>query len=125
MAAVGTLTQLVIQCADARALADFWRRILDLPDPTGDDGWITLEWAPVGRLTFHEVPGYEAPSWPGERGEQHAHLDLLVADLEEATARVLDAGARPLTEVQNPGPKGWRVFADPQGHPFCLVSVPE
>ncbi|WP_040156071.1 VOC family protein [Mobilicoccus massiliensis] len=125
MAAVGTLTQLVFECADPASLVEFWRDILDLDPPTGDPDWLTLAWEPVGRLSFHEVAGYEPPPWPGRTGEQHAHLDLLVDDFEAACARVEEAGARPLDDVINPGPKAWRVYADPEGHPFCLVSVPE
>ena len=40
----------------------------------------------------------------------------------------LDEIVRPLRaapDVMNPGPKAWRIYADPAGHPFCLVSVPE
>lgn len=125
MAAVGTLTQMVFECADTRRCAEFWRDILDLEEPTGEEDWLTLEWAPVGRLSFHKVEGYEPPPWPGRVGEQHSHIDLLVDDFDAAQERVLAAGARALSEVYSPGPKAWRVYADVQGHPFCLVSVPE
>ncbi|MCE1179311.1 MAG: VOC family protein [Micrococcales bacterium] len=125
MAAVGTLTQLIRECSDPVALAAFWREILDLDEPEIDGDWVTLRWEQVGRLSFHRVEGYAPPPWPDDRGGQHLHLDLLVDDLATSTERVLAAGARALTDVINPGPKGWRVFADPSGHPFCLVSVPE
>jgi hypothetical protein len=40
-----------------------------------------------------------------------------VADVEEAEPKVLALGARRL-----PGEGGdFRVYADPAGHPFCLV----
>ena len=119
------LTQLTLECADPHALAAFWRTVLDLPEATGDEDTVTLVWPPVGRLSFHRVPGHEPPVWPGRRGEPQSHLDLLVEDLDEACALVESGGARPLTDVLDPGPKGWRVYADPAGHPFCLVSVPE
>jgi len=122
---VPRLTQLTWECADPRALAAFWRQVLDLPEATGDDDSMSLGWAPVGRLTFHRVDGYAPPAWPGRGGEQQAHLDLLVDDLAGACARVESAGARALTDVRDPGPKAWRIYADPAGHPFCLVSVPE
>ena len=45
------------------------------------------------------------------------HLDIRVADVDEAEPRVLELGARRL-----PGGGGdFRVYADPVGHPFCLV----
>lgn len=125
MPAVGALTQLVLECADAAALAAFWADILDLPPAHGDPDWLTLDWAPVGRLSFHQVEGYQPPTWPGTTGEAQMHLDLLVDDFASADRRVLAAGATALTDILNPGPKAWRVYADPAGHPFCLVSVPE
>lgn len=125
MAAIGTLTQLVFECGDARRLASFWQGVLDLDDPTGDPTWLTLEWEPVGRFSFHEIEGYRASEWPGSTGGIQAHFDLLVDDFAAADAAVLAAGATALSEVLNPGPKAWRVYADPAGHPFCLVSVPE
>lgn len=122
--AIGTLTQLVLECDDAERLARFWQKVLDLPDPQGDSEWLTLRWDPVGRFSFHRVPGYNPPSWPGEHGEQQVHFDLLVDDLADASLVVESAGARPLTDVMDPGPRSWRIYADPAGHPFCLVSFP-
>ncbi len=125
MSAVGRLTQFVFECRDPRVEATFWQRILDLPSATGVDEWLTLDWPPVGRLSFHRVPDYEPPQWPGHRGELQIHLDLLVDDLWEACAIVEAVGGQPLTDVLDPGPKAWRIYADPAGHPFCLVTVPE
>lgn len=125
MAAIGQLTQLVFECDNPRDLAAFWQRLLDLPPATQDDDWFTLEWPPVGRFSFHQVDGYEPPAWPDDRGAQNLHFDLLVDNFEQACADAEAAGATPLSEVKNPGPKAWRVYADPAGHPFCLVSVPE
>lgn len=123
--AIGKLTQLVLECGDAEELARFWQRVLDLDEPEGDADWLTLRWEPVGRLSCHRVEGYRPPAWPGVGGEQQVHVDLLVEDLSSASLAVMEAGARVLTDVRDPGPKAWRVFADPAGHPFCLVSTPE
>lgn len=122
---VGRLTQLILECGDAERLAGFWQQVLDLPEPEGDSDWLTLRWEPVGRFSFHRVADYQPPAWPGRTGEQHAHFDLLVDDLHAASLAVEKAGARALTDVRDPGPKAWRIYADPAGHPFCLVSVPE
>ena len=98
---------------------------LDVSFEEGTDDWLTLQWEPVGRFSFHRVEGHVSPQWPGETGQQQVHFDLLVDDLQAASATVERAGGTPLTEVMDPGPKAWRIFADPAGHPFCLVSVPE
>lgn len=119
------LTQLVLECDDPQTLAAFWQRVLGLEAAEGDADWQTLRWGPVGRFSFHRVEDYRRPIWPGGRGDLQAHFDLLVDDLAEASSAVEDAGAVPLTDVLDPGPKAWRIYADPAGHPFCLVSVPE
>jgi predicted enzyme related to lactoylglutathione lyase len=54
--------------------------------------------------------------------KNRVHLDLRVADVEAATARVHELGARVLRDVREHG--GWfRVLADPEGNEFCLVST--
>jgi predicted enzyme related to lactoylglutathione lyase len=123
--AVGRLTQLVVECDDPERLARFWQDVLDLPEPEGSTDWMTLRWEPIGRFSFHRVAGYRPPAWPGEHGEQQVHFDLLVDDLHDACRAVEGAGARPVTDVMDQGPKAWRIYVDPAGHPFCLVSVPE
>jgi predicted enzyme related to lactoylglutathione lyase len=51
------------------------------------------------------------------------HLDLEVDDLDAARSRALELGAHRLSDVVS-GEDGhlWQVFADPAGHPFCLVT---
>jgi hypothetical protein len=43
------------------------------------------------------------------------HLDVMVEDVADATVQVLRLGAVELREG---------VFADPAGHPFCLIPRP-
>nr|WP_280526821.1 VOC family protein [Streptomyces chrestomyceticus] len=52
---------------------------------------------------------------------QQSHLDLGVHDLEAAHRQVLAAGGTLLDATHGDGPHGFRVYADPAGHPFCLV----
>jgi hypothetical protein len=56
--------------------------------------------------------------WPDPRHPQQEHLDIRVDDADAAQAAVLRMGARLLHGEQGTGS---RVFADPAGHPFCLV----
>ena len=47
---------------------------------------------------------------------------MLVEDLDAADAQVLALGARRLTEeVVVHEDESFRVYADPAGHPFCLI----
>ncbi|WP_133787617.1 VOC family protein [Kribbella sp. VKM Ac-2571] len=55
------------------------------------------------------------PRWRDPAHPTQIHLDVLVADLEAAERAALEHGATKLEEFP-----GWRVYADPVGHPFCL-----
>jgi hypothetical protein len=47
------------------------------------------------------------------------HLDIKVDDLDEGERQILELGARKLPG----GGETFRVYADPVGHPFCLVTM--
>lgn len=51
---------------------------------------------------------------------QQIHFDVIVDDVEAVEARVLTLGAQRLSS----GDGGSRVYADPAGHPFCLIPRP-
>ncbi|MFC7621668.1 VOC family protein [Microlunatus sp. GCM10028923] len=55
------------------------------------------------------------PRWRDPANPVQLHLDVQVADLEAAERAVLEHGATRLETFP-----GWRVYADPVGHPFCL-----
>ena len=59
------------------------------------------------------------PQWPDADHPQQMHVDVLVEDLDAAEAEVLRLGATSL----DAGTETFRVYTDPSGHPFCLVSV--
>jgi hypothetical protein len=56
-----------------------------------------------------------SPRWRDPANPTQMHLDVLVADLEAAERAVLECGSTKLEDFL-----GWRVYADPVGHPFCL-----
>jgi predicted enzyme related to lactoylglutathione lyase/catechol 2,3-dioxygenase-like lactoylglutathione lyase family enzyme len=107
-----------IDCPDPAALAGFYARLLGLEVRyQGDDGaWLGGD-GPLASLTFQRVDGYQPPEWPDPARPQQVHLDVLVDDVDAAEPQLLEIGGRSL-----PGSgDGWRVYADPAGHPFCLV----
>jgi catechol 2,3-dioxygenase-like lactoylglutathione lyase family enzyme len=105
------LSAVTIDAPDAAALAGFYAAL------TGMEKDGTLLTGVCGRLKFQQVTDYNAPRWPDPAYPQQAHLDLLVEDVDEGSALAVDLGARPL----NAGGERYRVFADPAGHPFCLI----
>ena len=67
-------------------------------------------------LAFQRAPGHRPPTWPDPATPQQIHVDVMVEDVEAATPEVLALGATKLA--------GEGVFADPAGHPFCLIKRP-
>ena len=71
-------------------------------------------------VAFQQVPDYQPPRWPGPGCPQRLHLDVMVDDLDVAEPQVLALGAELLEASDKP--IGWRMYADPAGHPFCLTT---
>ncbi|MDX3074316.1 VOC family protein [Streptomyces sp. NPDC088354] len=119
---IATLQLTVIDCPDARALGAFYQGILGGALDGSDPSWVTLT-APGGtRFAFQEVLFHRPPQWPDPEHPQQFHLDFEVptrADVERAQGEVVALGA---TFLHDSGGEhsGFRVFADPAGHPFCL-----
>ena len=118
--AIAKLTLTALDCADHRALAEFYSAITGWPVAAGgDDEWVWLESDTGTTLAFQRAPGYVAPTWPHGERPQQLHLDFDVPDLEVSEAAVLALGA--VKHEHQPGAT-WRVYLDPAGHPFCLVE---
>ncbi|MDH6629305.1 catechol 2,3-dioxygenase-like lactoylglutathione lyase family enzyme [Streptomyces sp. LBL] len=122
---IADLQCVVLDCADPRQLAEFYRSLLggavNQPDRRWalGDGWATLH-APSGLvLAFQRVADHRAPQWPDPDRPQQFHLDFGVTDLDRAQEDVLAAGAT-LLDGSSAG-RDWHIYADPAGHPFCLV----
>ena len=111
---------MIIDAPDARALADFYARLLGWSVARDEPGSVIV--APpdgVAYLGFQTSPGYVRPVWPPIDGQQQmmVHLDVEVDDLESALADALGMGA--VLACQQPQ-DDVRVLLDPAGHPFCL-----
>lgn len=114
---IGRLHHFVLDCPDPLALATFYSRLLDEPITYVSDDWVVVSTSSqASGLAFQLAPDHRPPTWPGAEVPQQAHLDVMVEDVEAATPRVLRLGATKLD--------GDDVFADPAGHPFCLVKRP-
>jgi len=130
------LAQVVLDTKDARSAAEFWRQLLGLvyrpghepPAPGEDDvagrDWLNLR-TPEGEpcLAFQQVDTLPSSTWPDALVPQQLHLDLTVHDAEELDAvhaRVLALGGSLRFDRSDDANEPLRVYADPDGHPFCV-----
>lgn len=135
------LRQVVLDCADARSLAEFYRQLLGLwyrpgdepppagePDRKGQD-WLVLRRATGGtRLAFQRVAELPEATWPAGPRPQMLHLDLTVpstAELDAHHERAMALGARLLRDCSDDPEEPLRVYADLAGHPFCIFVAPQ
>ncbi|MEU0164171.1 VOC family protein [Streptomyces iakyrus] len=122
---IADLQCVVLDCPEPAELAVFYQSLLggtvDQPDPRWalSDAWATLHTASGVVLAFQRAADYRPPVWPDPARPQQFHLDLTVADLDRAEQQVLAQGAAVLDA--GTGGRSWRIYADPAGHPFCLV----
>jgi hypothetical protein len=112
----------VLDCFDsARNLAAFYAELLQMHHRIEDSpGWVIIERDDAQRpgLSFGGADG-QPPRWQDPERPQQAHLDIETDDLQAAQDLVLRLGATRLTARQ----PDRDVFADPEGHPFCLYPV--
>jgi predicted enzyme related to lactoylglutathione lyase len=118
-AAVGYL---VIDTTDPVELAPFWCALLDVAvDATIGDGQFMVLSPTASGLTvgFQKVPDAKS-------GKNRLHLDLIVDDLEVATAEIEALGGRWLEPGSTRELEAfqWRLMADPDGNEFDIDVLP-
>ena len=115
---IGRLHHVILDCPDPRAVAEFYSALLGRPVTYADDDFVVVAANDrTSGLAFQRSPDQPRPTWPDPAVPQQIHLDVMVDDLAAARTAVLALGA---TEL----PGGDHVFADPAGHPFCLIPRP-
>ncbi|HEU5269588.1 MAG TPA: VOC family protein [Jatrophihabitans sp.] len=119
------LSSVVFDCPDPQLLARFYQDLLGYRLQQADDDWVSIAGDDGHRLSFQRISNYQAPTWPVGRRPQQVHLDLVVDDLAAAHDRALAAGASPLGAVAVHSDESFQVYADPAGHPFCLIQQAE
>jgi catechol 2,3-dioxygenase-like lactoylglutathione lyase family enzyme len=129
--------QVVLDCTDARALAEFYRQLMGYryrpgdeappagqPDSRGQDWLVLRDSTGTPRMAFQQVTELPEATWPGGQIPQQLHLDLTVptvADFNAQHERALALGARLRYDRSSDPDEPLRVYADPAGHPFCIL----
>ena len=110
---------IVFDASDMEAESAFWAGMFGgrvLPDGDwhnvidSDDRWV---------IGVQYAPNHVPPAWP-EGSPQQVHLDFHVTDAEATHERAMALGARLLKDGDPTTAEGYRVYADPAGHPFCI-----
>lgn len=133
------IRQTVVDTTNPRVSAEFWKSLLGLayrpghePPAQGADDLAGRDWlnllTPAGMpcLAFQKVDELPRSTWPSTVIPQQLHLDLSVRDFSElngAHSRVLDLGGQLLLDRSDSVEEPLRVYADPDGHPFCIFVV--
>ena len=111
-----SLGQIVIDSADAAALASFWSRLLDRPVRDGANQFFAVippaEDGACPTLMFLAVP-------ESRQGKNRLHLDLVSTDRTAAVERATQLGARIVGEFDEYGTQ-WTTMADPEGNVFDI-----
>jgi predicted enzyme related to lactoylglutathione lyase len=117
-----TLGAIAFDCPDPEALASFYAQLLGGELDVSDPAWCTVRLESAGpMLAFQRVESYERPEWPNGTPQQ-VHLDLAVTNLEASSRRAVELGAQLLSGPVEEPDCVFIVYADPEGHPFCLCQ---
>lgn len=119
---IGALHGIVIDCLDPDGLASFYEELLGMQRVQDEGDWVVIgDAADRPGVAFQRVAHLRPPTWPEGDRPQYRHFDVRVEDLDLAEEAAVRLGA---TRLEGGGAT-FRVFADPVGHPFCLVTLAE
>ena len=116
---IGTVNGIVMDCADPEALAAFWMGMFAVEidsvenDPPRYIDLTTREGLPL--IRFQRVPEPKVV-------KNRLHLDIEVADLDVAIARVESLGGSGVRGKEQEFGWDYRVMADLEGNEFCLIA---
>ncbi len=134
MAEYPQLLHTAVDTTDARALAEFYRRLLGLQyrpgdEPPGDgedddaDWLVLVDSNGARKLAFQEVERLEQTTWPTHDVPMQMHLDFTVSsptELQRQRERAESLGARLLLDRTEDESEPLYVLGDPAGHPLCI-----
>jgi catechol 2,3-dioxygenase-like lactoylglutathione lyase family enzyme len=114
---LGTVDEVVVDCADPARLAAFWQQVLGGEVVARDAGWHRLDPPGWSSLAFQRVPERKAV-------KNRLHLDVRVDDLAAATDAARRLGAVPVGPPVHDVAGSFQVLLDPEGNEWCLVRPP-
>ncbi|WP_092553096.1 VOC family protein [Herbiconiux ginsengi] len=114
---LGSLDEVVFDCAEPTALVRFWHQVLGGSAPTDrSPDWSFFD-APSGlRIAFQRVP-------EGKSAKNRVHLDVAVDDVPDATDAAERLGAVRQGPLHSDAVGTFQVLLDPEGNEWCVVRA--
>ncbi len=111
-------TELVIDCAGPRRLADWWMQVLGYAITEATDELVEISGGPGVLPTFVFA---QVPEGKSVKNRLHIDLNARAGSTQEAELqRLLQMGAA-RADVGQGDDVSWIVLADPEGNEFCLL----
>jgi predicted enzyme related to lactoylglutathione lyase len=110
--------EIVLDCAEPKRLAKFWRDALDYRDHYNEASLTVLvpKEQTASPLLLQRVPEPKA-------GKNRMHVDIVVDDVEAEVHRLQALGARRIDDgVQSVGGTRWVRMLDPEQNEFCVST---
>ena len=112
---IGSIDEVVIDCNEPAVLAVFWAAVLGGEPTRRDDAWwfvVPPRWT---QLSFQQVPEVKSV-------KNRLHLDVLVTDIEAATAQAEALGALRVGTAHHDSAGSFQVLLDPEDNEWCVVK---
>ena len=113
------VNHITFDCADARALGEFWAELLGWNLFYDDEPEVVVgpHYPTQGSLSLLFIPVPE-----GKTAKNRVHLDLQPTDRsrDEQVDQALSLGATLVGDHRNDDGTGWVTLADPEGNEFCI-----
>jgi hypothetical protein len=109
-------TELIVDAADPRRLADFWAAVLGWPVTASDEGGVEIAGPPGAGPALVFVP---VPEPKTIKNRLHIDVNPVGCDQAQEVERLIGLGARRVDVGQ--GEQSWVVLADPEGNEFCVL----
>ena len=111
-------TELVIDCAEPRRVAEWWAQVLGYTVLDATDEGVEIGAADGSKPTLFFAP---VPEGKSVKNRLHIDLNASAGSSQEAELRRLqELGARRV-DVGQGEDVTWIVLADPEGNEFCLL----
>jgi glyoxalase superfamily protein len=109
-------TELIVDAAEPRGLAEFWAAVLDWQVTSSDEGGTEIADPAGARPSLVFVP---VPEPKTVKNRVHVDVNPVGCGQAEEVERLIGLGARHVDIGQ--GEQTWVVLADPEGNEFCVL----